>query len=300
MSGIMEKLRSMVGIHERQLLIVFSGKVRNEATRRDGIVSRLTTTFHIFLEQVLLLWDEVAVAVPTRLGNWAIVSLRDRQIHREIPKLGEHVVRTLHGSTRHQAIMSEIYKYDGFVEVDTDDIVVDVGAHVGSFTMAVADSADRVVAIDPTASVNPYLERNTAGMDNVEVVGMAAWNCSEEIDIKTSEEANENSILTPDTGETGSSFAVRADTLDSILSDLEVESVDFLKLEAEGVEVEILRKALEDSIKIDKIAVDVTPERDGESPDAEVRALLEGNGFTVRRKDSARFWGDSILFGKNC
>jgi len=48
------------------------------------------------------------------------------------------------------------------------------------------------------------------------------------------------------------------------------------------------------------VAVDVTPERDGESPDTEVRALLEDNGFTVRRKDSARFWGDSILFGKNC
>lgn len=194
--------------------------------------------------------------------------------------------------------MRQIYSYPKFVEVEQDDVVVDVGAYIGGFSMVAAESAAVVIAVEPTAATNNILKSNVAEYDNIEVVPKAAWNERDTLEINQSYHPSENSPLDVDSYERGQSFRVAADTVPSIVRELGYKKIDFLKIEAEGVEPEILQGALEDGMDIDKIAIDTSAERDGETSGEEVRSLLEEYGYIWEQKEREEHWGEDIVFAR--
>ena len=76
----------------------------------------------------------------------------------------------------------------------------------------------------------------------------------------------------------------------TLIESLNIPRVDFLKIEAEGYEPEILEGATEVLHCVRKIAVDASPERRGKSTLSECRAILERAGFNVYERN----W---MLFG---
>ena len=67
------------------------------------------------------------------------------------------------------------------------DSFVDIGAHVGYYTIlaSLLVGADgHVVAFEPTPRTRTELFANTAGLDNVQVVPMAAWDAAERLTLQ--------------------------------------------------------------------------------------------------------------------
>ncbi|WP_158294381.1 FkbM family methyltransferase [Halorubrum sp. SD690R] len=241
--------------------------------------------------------DEHCLAYPSN-NVWNIVSVPRLKLKRKLPTLSTLVYGTRHGSKKHIDLMEELYTFEDFVEVEKGDLVVDVGAYVGGFTLFASKRARNVIAVEPNEAISSVLSENVSSSENVVAVPKAAWGREETVRINQSSFLNENSILDPDSGDIGDYFEVQADTIPNIVRSLDFSKIDYLKIEAEGVEPEILNGALDGNMDIEKIAVDASAERDGQSTVTEIKEILEENGYQGRTKDNNKLWSDQIVFGK--
>jgi hypothetical protein len=91
--------------------------------------------------------------------------------------------------------------------------------------------------------------------------------------------AKDDSLLTPDTGDTGISQTVRVETIERFAAEHGLDTIDFVKIEAEGAEPEVI-DGIED-VDIQKIVVNCSPERDDHSPVGEVMEKLRAMGYEV-------------------
>jgi FkbM family methyltransferase len=256
---------------------------------------RIDLFIFMIINQIHLIWTEKSLAVPTTNQYWRIFGFGRSRV---IPSLGEILEDTRHGSNKHQMMMKQLYSYPRLVELTDSDVVIETGAYVGGFTMMAAEVADSVIAIDPAAYTETFCQQNLKGYSNVSIEPVAAWSCETQINLNIAHYQNENSILVPDKGATGDSYTVPALPIPDIANKYGISQIDFLKIEAEGVEVEILRGALDSNILVKKIVVDVSPEQDGESPDEEVIELLESNGYVWKRKEEGEFWETNFIFAR--
>lgn len=147
---------------------------------------------------------------------------------------------------------------DGIYEPDTmnwivrhlnpGDVFVDVGANVGLFTVGAArkvGSTGKVVSIEPSPTVYPYLERNIAlnSLSNVLSVPMGLSDRNQDNVAFFQAPADHFGMgsLAPQFGQTPSSISVR--TLDSLLAENCCEDVAVLKVDVEGHEASVFRGA---------------------------------------------------------
>jgi FkbM family methyltransferase len=252
----------------------------------------------VLLEEVHIFFDEHSLAYPLCCGSWQVVKLPNFSLGRRIPVITRSVLDTRHGSPKHIELMENIYSFDGFVTIDENDIIVDVGAYIGTLSFCFAEKSGSFISIDPIAAVSNEIRYNTQTYPNVIVVPKAAWKERTELDINQSTLPNENSVLQPDQRDLNSSFTVEAETVPDIVRNLGIERIDYLKIEAEGVEMEILEAALADKIEIEKIVVDASAERDGNEVIDEIGTILESYDYDWRTNEEAPKWGSEIVFAK--
>lgn len=171
------------------------------------------------------------------------------------------------------------------VAVRDDDIVVDVGAHLGTFTrIALQHGARRVIAIEPDP-VNAACFARTFASEiaggRVTLVVAAAWHSAGSLTFEVG-----NASQTGRVADSGSSRAVkvRAVTLDDLVEELKPGRVDFIKMDIEGAE----RHALAGARRLlaahkPKLAICIYHAPD--DPEAVPRAVFAANGtyHTFRR-----------------
>jgi FkbM family methyltransferase len=281
-----------------ELVAAMSNLYQSKLSGYEGGFQRTVSVPIYLLEEIHLLVDEGSLAYPLRDGGWQIIKLSNLSLGRQIPIITRSVIDTRHGSPKHTKLMEDIYSFDGFVTVKKNDIIVDVGAYIGTLAFCFAEKSGIFISIDPMASVSNHLKYNTQSYPNVITVPKAAWTKKTELEINQSSLPNENSVLGPDQRDSNSSFSVDADTVPNIVKNLGIEHVDYLKIEAEGVEIEILEAALADEIEIEKIAVDASAERDGSDVIDEVGAIFESYNYDWRINEEAPEWGSEIVFAK--
>lgn len=180
------------------------------------------------------------------------------------------------------------YSYESTVAVEPGDVVVDVGAFIGEFARGVGRLADRVLAVEPDDRNAAALQRNLRHLDRADVVRAAAWCDSGERALQAASDPSQSTLIAPEERDVLDTADVETVRIDDLVRRRRLHRVDFLKVEARGAEPEVLEGL--GGVEPRKIAVECSPARDGESPAARVREILDTRGYTV-------YEDGNILFG---
>lgn len=129
--------------------------------------------------------------------------------------------------------------------VKKDDIIIDVGAHIGTYTIPLAlqiGNNGKVIALEPNDKNADILEKNISinKLSNVILVRKAAAKQAGMLNLRLTSDPM-LSMISTDTDIDATS--VKTTDLDSLVDDLSVRRVDWLKIDAEGFELEILEGA---------------------------------------------------------
>lgn len=207
------------------------------------------------------------------------VRQRDREIHFPRPLHAENhrsillgYVESLHGK----------YQLEGFCEVEPGDTVIDCGAYVGGFARSVIEFAGRTVLIEPAPANYDCCVRNLDNFENAEIYQLGLFNMTGTLPLQMSRRCVDHSFLEPDHGATGERIDVPIMRLDNLATMLNLISIDFFKLEAEGAEIEAMEGM--GNLRPTKISIDAGPERYGESPMEELTKMLDTRGYKTRTK----------------
>lgn len=105
--------------------------------------------------------------------------------------------------------------------------------------------------------------------------------------LNLSADPTDHSLLEVDSKDLSERETINTMTLDTF-SDIEfINEIDFLKIDAEGFEPEVLSSV--EKTPVHKIAVDCSPERKGESTITQVSELLDEKGFDCREENTMLF-----------
>jgi FkbM family methyltransferase len=179
------------------------------------------------------------------------------------------------------------YCLPGFVEVEAGDIVVDCGAFIGGFSLSASRIAGQVHAFEPESKNFKCLQRNFAGVHNVILNEAGLYTHTGFMSLNISESGVEHSLLTPDDGVAVSVEEIQVIALRDYVHAKKLPRLDFVKIEAEGVELEVF-DGLRD-LRPRKLAIDVSPEREGESPADDFRGRLVPLGYDIVQRGHVMF-----------
>lgn len=232
-----------------------------------------------------------------RYENWRdiLVARRSRRYPRSVTLRDGHRFEAPEDVNPARCINGIYFKHsyspDGF-DVGEDDVVVDVGANIGVFTVYAACRTRRqVVAIEPCPQNVQYLKRNLLinKSKNVSVVPFAASDRHGTAELFL----NKNGVLhqlfrREGDGQLRESINVPTAPLEYILKYHGVEQVDVLKMDCEGAEGLILRAASKDFLsRVRRIVMEF---HDHASPlrHDEICTLLQSHGFKTKLRWDGR------------
>jgi FkbM family methyltransferase len=139
-----------------------------------------------------------------------------------------------------------------YLRVGRGDVFVDVGANIGKYSITLSGIAGRVVSVEADPDNYERLRQNIElnGIDNVTAVKMVAWDKSEILRFHPGEFSGAGTAKEdlPDREYVKDSIEVRAESMDARLRSLGVSTVDWIKIDVEGAEYEVL-KGLEETLR---------------------------------------------------
>ena len=224
---------------------------------------------------------------------------------------------TIRGATPDMHCFHHIFGCDEYgldtLPPGTLDTVVDVGAHIGLFTVRAAKLARCVIAIEPVADNFQLLERNVAAshLQNVRCRKLCLSDADGTAEIVISGRNDGHSIhgnLTPSPlskhGEGAGSEAaaagsesVPAMTLESIFRSEGIERCDFLKLDCEGAEYAALINAPREIIdRIGRIAMEYHPVPNPAHTGPALAEHVRSAGFRVEIRPGKRKRTQGMMF----
>ena len=195
-------------------------------------------------------------------------------------------LRIYYGNRSQRAAMDRLYGQ--FVRAG--DLVFDVGAHVGYFTLLAAQRVTEtgtVLSIEPNPTALDQLHQNVdrSGLKNVLVAHSACGDSDEPVRLYLHTESNSSMASLSAANATGGvGVDVACSTLDDLCADHRITRARLVKIDVEGAELSVLRgmdRILREMRPI--IVLELEPRllaAFGASPDA-ILALLEGYGYRV-------------------
>lgn len=222
------------------------------------------------------------VSIRRKQGVWRVKNTETGEFY-DFP-LFPQSIHIAHIGNGYSEFLGKKYQLENFVELESGDKVVDIGPYVGAFIRYGEPFASKITAIEPAPDTARLLEARWKSSPKVEIMNMAAWNKSDTLELRFGRDASDNSLINIDKGNEVGTVSV-----DAIRLDNHFEEIDFLKLEAEGAEPEVLQGLSECSVH--KVAIDASPERSGDSTLDPVLSTLGQRGFETRVRGN-------IVFGR--
>jgi len=178
----------------------------------------------------------------------------------------------------------EDYKIKKF-EIHSNDVIIDIGAHIGIFTIYASQFCNngKIYSFEPVRENYDLLLNNIKlnHSEQVKPFNLAVSNTNDVVTIYINDDKAAHSIFPS----SESSIKVKSITLQNIFEENNINHCNFLKLDCEGAEYEILCNLPAKYFKeIDKIVmechfVDKKPELIGD-----LKQILVKQGFQVRTK----------------
>lgn len=137
-----------------------------------------------------------------------------------------------------------------------DDVVVDIGAGIGEFSVWCCDAGAQVIAFEPDPLAFGCLERNLAHCENVQAFPLALWKERADLRLHGSRDTSASSLIENGNGHSRSND-VAAWPLDGLKAVAALPVIDFMKVDGEGVEPEILAGGIRTLRRTRVLAVDV-------------------------------------------
>lgn len=149
----------------------------------------------------------------------------------------------------------------GFVNPGT--LVVDIGANIGMFSLYAARSgAEKLIAFEPNPSSHKILVKNLSQPSiktDVSLFQLAVSGVAGETVFMPADSSPYNRTINAPT-DSSASVAVETTSLDKIVEQCEGRRIDFLKMDCEGAEWEILTQCSEDALsQVDRIRMEFHP-----------------------------------------
>jgi FkbM family methyltransferase len=237
--------------------------------------------------------DRLKKKVPVRkilkYKNW-------KDVHKEISQGGApkrleyrngYVFDAPGESTVIEIIDEIIYKKDynpkGFT-IGPDDIVVDIGANIGIFSVYAAKKAKAVYAVEPFPENVSFIKKNAKNnkLKNITTIHAAVSDKKGKINLFISNISAGHLIFNKHSGGSLSEYVtVPSVTLAEIMKKHNLKKIDFLKIDREGAEGQIIKSLSEiDLQKISKITMEF---HDNVSKPSHlgIKKILEKAGFEV-------------------
>ena len=185
-----------------------------------------------------------------------------------------------------EVVLSQINNdriYDEIFDDDDSDLVVlDIGGNIGLFSLYLHDRCKAIYPIEPTPSHFSILEGLTNKFPNIKPLNVALHNEDGEIDFYISEE---NSTMNSSVNVYGKKVEVQARKLETIIQELGLDHVDFVKCDIEGSEMVALTedtlRPVADKIDCWFVEVHATGTDLFDNKD-ELKARFEAVGYTVQ------------------
>lgn len=183
--------------------------------------------------------------------------------------------------------------YDRF-PIQATDTVVDIGAHIGSFSIKAASNCidGKVFAFEPFPATYSVLAKNLSSRSNVTCIQkcIAGTRGEQQLFVSDANPA-ENSL----TRQTDKSVAVQSITLKDVLETLEINSIDLLKVDCEGAEFDIIYNSRDELQSVKKIVMEVHEPAlfniEGAGSINDLCRFIGNCGFSVEFKRENRFQG---------
>jgi FkbM family methyltransferase len=158
-------------------------------------------------------------------------------------------------------VATEIYSrktYDTVAVPSRGDTVVDVGAHIGAYTLRAATAvgpSGMILAVEPHPGNFSLLRLNLIlnRLRWVKAAPVCLGSQEGTAELFLSDRSNSSHSSARRVG--GRSLRVRQTTLDALLSSGEIRHVDLLKMDAEGAEMDILKGASKSLHFIDRMTI---------------------------------------------
>lgn len=171
-------------------------------------------------------------------------------------------------------------------QISRTDTVIDIEAHKGVFPLYAGYLAKegRVYSFEPHPSNYSFLQRNIErnNATNIRAFNLAVWSKPDKTKLKTSSSTLSHSLVFSTDGD--DTIEVRCVGLREIFEQNRISTCDFLKIDAEGAEYEILLATpVQILARIDRIVVEVHPVPSW-SP-TRLRDLLAEHDFETTLRD---------------
>jgi FkbM family methyltransferase len=186
--------------------------------------------------------------------------------------------------------VAEKYVGDTGYQPREGDVVLDIGAGIGEFTLWCADNGAGVIAFEPDPLARACLERNAGAYPAVSIYPYALWKERVDLRLHGSVDTSESSLI-EDGRPNVRTADVEAWPLDMLPFMAQLPVIDFMKCDGEGVEPEILAGASRTLRRTRVLAVDVGATDRRPNLRARVEGALEAANF--RALDNGR--SDTIL-----
>lgn len=161
--------------------------------------------------------------------------------------------------------------------IELGDKVIDIGANVGELGRWVEASGGHYMGFEPDPKAFKALRKNVESED---IYDVALSDTSGSAEFYLSTEHADSSLFQPNG--VSEKITVQKIPLDDFLADKDGwGSLKLIKIEAEGMEPEVIAGALETLKRAEYIAVDAGPERGGENTVPDVLNSLMPLGFEV-------------------
>lgn len=145
--------------------------------------------------------------------------------------------------------LRDIYHTSGEWGIRQGDVVLDCGAHVGAFThQALARGAAKVIAIEPSPRNVECLRRNFAreiAEGRVVVFPKGVWNREDLLVLHQMEENSAADTVVMEQPGARAGDSVPLTRIDTLVQELNLSRVDYIKMDIEGAEVPALNGAVE-------------------------------------------------------